>query len=267
MEEKKNRIASAGKWALGVSSAVLIFAAQTKQEEAVSNISGWLKWIGIDRVPAAFAATGIDTWFTIFGVTGLLLTSWWMLRRSQRRWVIESVRKILPKHLQAQTEPVAICDPVLIPGPSPIPNLGLEQAKHEFWTRGRGQKDPIFSGWELIDPLELWQAAYLFAGLHPPEKAPKDDPRITAWMLKFRQCILDETLPVSPSLSAMRRQHADFEKRFGVPALLLSGGKYILGQSFSINNISNNCKVARSDLKQFAETLNLKPGFLFGNDR
>lgn len=118
MEEKKNRVASAGKWGLGVSSAALIFAAQTKQEDAVSNISGWLEWIGVDRMPATFAATGVDTWVTIFGVLGLFMTGWWMLRRSQRKRVIESVRKIFPKHFQAETEAVATCDVAFIPGPS-----------------------------------------------------------------------------------------------------------------------------------------------------
>jgi hypothetical protein len=84
MEEKKSRIASAGTWGLGVSSAAAVFAAQTKREDAVSNIAGWLDWIGIDRLPLVQSADA-DIWATVLGVIGLAVSTLLFFRSRRKR--------------------------------------------------------------------------------------------------------------------------------------------------------------------------------------
>jgi hypothetical protein len=72
----------------------MIFAAQTRPEDATSNIAAWLHWLGIDRVPNILASASVDWWGTILGAITVLYTVWWALRAERKRQVINAVRKI-----------------------------------------------------------------------------------------------------------------------------------------------------------------------------
>jgi hypothetical protein len=79
--------------------AVLIAAAQTKPEDAASNIAGWLKILGIDRVPDFLASQQADLWFTFIGLACVVGAGIFGIRR--RIW---SVPELAPAiEAQAQT--------------------------------------------------------------------------------------------------------------------------------------------------------------------
>lgn len=80
--ENPNRLASVGKWSLGVGGASVIFAAQTRPEEATSSIAAWLHFIGIDQVPSVLAGAYADVWTTLVGAILLLMAVdlWWRAR-------------------------------------------------------------------------------------------------------------------------------------------------------------------------------------------
>jgi hypothetical protein len=71
---------------MGAIGAVLIAAAQTKPEDAQTNIAGWLRRLGIDRVPEPLSAAGADAWTTVAGLTLLVATAglWGWARRRRR---------------------------------------------------------------------------------------------------------------------------------------------------------------------------------------
>ncbi len=69
-----------------VGSVALVAAAQTKPEEAISNIAGWLQCIGVDRVPPFLASAQTDEWVTAIGTAALLASlAWWWWERRRRK--------------------------------------------------------------------------------------------------------------------------------------------------------------------------------------
>lgn len=82
MGEGKSRVGPVA----AVGSVTVIAAAQTKPEDAISNIGGWLKLLGIDRVPPFLATSETDAWVTAIG-SALLIASlvwWWRNKRRHR---------------------------------------------------------------------------------------------------------------------------------------------------------------------------------------
>jgi hypothetical protein len=73
MDRGGSRVARIG----GVCGVVVIAAGQTKPEDAISNIAGWLHVLGIDRVPPSIANAQTDTWVTVAGVMLLLASLGW----------------------------------------------------------------------------------------------------------------------------------------------------------------------------------------------
>src|SRR5258708_14154130 len=64
---------------------LVVAAAQTKPEDAASNIAGWLKWVGVDRIPDALASAQADTWATAVGLLIVFLAAMaWLLWRKRR---------------------------------------------------------------------------------------------------------------------------------------------------------------------------------------
>lgn len=83
-EPNKNPWLSRLYWALGLMGAVFVFCAQTKVEDATSNISGWMQLIGADAVAERLADTAADSWVTAFGVilcAGVIGFNLWRARK------------------------------------------------------------------------------------------------------------------------------------------------------------------------------------------
>ncbi len=59
--------------ALGAVGAAVMTAATISPKDAVSNISGWLEYLGIDQLPTLLEDPGIDKWATVIG--GMLFAS------------------------------------------------------------------------------------------------------------------------------------------------------------------------------------------------
>ena len=68
---KAARLLSAGKLSMFVG-AGLVFVSQTSPEVAKSNVSAWLQFIGIDRVPHVLASTSADTWLLAFAICEII---------------------------------------------------------------------------------------------------------------------------------------------------------------------------------------------------
>jgi hypothetical protein len=66
------RAASISKWAAGGTGGLIVAAAQTKPEDAVSNLSGWAKILGSDTLAVVLSAPNADLWATGVGISLLL---------------------------------------------------------------------------------------------------------------------------------------------------------------------------------------------------
>lgn len=76
--QKTNKIGIAA----GGMGAVMLSLAQTKPEDAISNLAGWLKLVGFDTVPAFLATPQADNWGTATGIVLLVFSvSWWLWKR------------------------------------------------------------------------------------------------------------------------------------------------------------------------------------------
>jgi hypothetical protein len=65
---------------------LLIAAAQTKPEDAASNIAGWLRVLGIDQAPMLFSSQSADAWATLLGgVLIVLAIVLFALRKRRKR--------------------------------------------------------------------------------------------------------------------------------------------------------------------------------------
>lgn len=78
MSETNQKSRAYGLGVIGGVSALTGIALQVKPDEAVSNLSLWLQFFGIDRVPSSLATTQADTWGTAIGlsVTALSFLIW-----------------------------------------------------------------------------------------------------------------------------------------------------------------------------------------------
>jgi len=63
----------------GGAGTLLIAAAQTKPEDAASNIAAWLNVLGVDQVPDVLARASTDMWATLLGATVVALAVAWTL--------------------------------------------------------------------------------------------------------------------------------------------------------------------------------------------
>lgn len=72
------------KWALGALGALIVFATQTKPEDAFSNLQGWTKLLGVDSPPAFLAEPKADAIGAVIGfcLIGAALFLWWRGRNS-----------------------------------------------------------------------------------------------------------------------------------------------------------------------------------------
>lgn len=84
MDEKPNRLKSAGKWSVGAVAGGVIFAAQTRPEDAGSSMAAWLHAFGVDQVPSVLASTSADTWATLFAAPILLVLAWRTYQKKRR---------------------------------------------------------------------------------------------------------------------------------------------------------------------------------------
>jgi hypothetical protein len=69
--------------AAGGLGAVVLGAAQTRPEDAISNLAGWLELLGVNEVPGFIANQQADTWGTMVGIVLLLfgIAMWWRNRQ------------------------------------------------------------------------------------------------------------------------------------------------------------------------------------------
>ena len=88
------RIATGWK-VLGVGGVTVTALAQTKPEDAISNVAAWAKLAGVDDLPIFLSTPGIDKWATFAGVA-IVLVSLLMWRRA--------VVHVHHKELQAQVK-------------------------------------------------------------------------------------------------------------------------------------------------------------------
>jgi LPXTG-motif cell wall-anchored protein len=80
--QKSNKIGLAA----GGLGALVLGAAQTRPEDAISNLAGWLELLGANNVPSFLATTQADNWGTAIGIT-LIASSglWWLWKRQNRQ--------------------------------------------------------------------------------------------------------------------------------------------------------------------------------------
>lgn len=80
--QKSNKIGLAA----GGLGALVLGAAQTRPEDAISNLAGWLELLGVNNVPSFLATTEADNWGTVVGITLVALSAlWWPWRRQSRQ--------------------------------------------------------------------------------------------------------------------------------------------------------------------------------------
>jgi hypothetical protein len=86
MSETNQKPNSKLPFVVGGLGATVTVAAQTKPEDAISNIGGWLKLIGVDQMPDFLATTQTDLWFTAGGLLLVLVAgaNWFYRRRRAR---------------------------------------------------------------------------------------------------------------------------------------------------------------------------------------
>lgn len=71
-------------YAAGGAGAIMLGAAQTKPEDAISNLAGWLELIGFDAIPSFLATRQADNWGTAIGLALIALSGLiWYWRRSR----------------------------------------------------------------------------------------------------------------------------------------------------------------------------------------
>lgn len=69
-------------YAAGGAGAIMLGAAQTKPEDAISNLAGWLELFGISNVPSYLATTQADNWVTSIGLAFIAFSALlWSRRR------------------------------------------------------------------------------------------------------------------------------------------------------------------------------------------
>ncbi len=81
MAKASTKVVMAGGAAAGTA---MIAAAQTKPEDAVSNLAGWLHLLGIDTIPPILNTLAADRWVTWIGVMLIMVTLAWWFRRKWR---------------------------------------------------------------------------------------------------------------------------------------------------------------------------------------
>jgi len=70
------RITTSAKWALTAAGSILIVAAQTKPEDAISNIGGWWSFLSGEPVSGVLAYSHIDALLTAVGVALVVSVVW-----------------------------------------------------------------------------------------------------------------------------------------------------------------------------------------------
>ena len=121
----------------------MIAAAQTKPEDAISNLGGWLKLAGVDHVPAFLNTLQADVWLTALGglvalaSAGVLIGQWW--------------QRDTPS-----SQPSAISEGVAVPPWTPLDDAIRYLAKGSQWGAAQKRTDshfPIRLSIELRDAL------------------------------------------------------------------------------------------------------------------
>lgn len=90
-QPKGGKVCSMGKatYVGGGLGALLIAAAQTRPEEATSNIAAWLQFVGVDRVPGLFASSGVDVAATVAGAFLVVAAVCWAKLRPRKGRQVE----------------------------------------------------------------------------------------------------------------------------------------------------------------------------------
>jgi len=134
-----------------------------------------------------------------------------------------------------------------------------------------------FAGWDLIDPIELWRAAYLCAETPPPESSPQDVPdNVVPWLLKLRQAVVAGDLLTDTSLEELKERKREFETMGGRIATAASLAESFLSgfgvspgrvSGFPIGNVPMSAQATREALATLAGKWGVRPKFLFKEDR
>lgn len=134
-----------------------------------------------------------------------------------------------------------------------------------------------FAGWDLIDPIELWRAAYLCAETPPPESSPQDVPdNVVPWLLKLRQAVVAGDLLTDPSLEELKERKRAIETMGGTIATASSLAESFLGalgvspartSGFPTGNVPMSAHATRGDLATLAGKWGVRPKFLFKDAR
>ena len=200
-------------WFLWVLWGALMLALQVAPEEATSNLSKWVIFFGQERFARFIESPTVDDW--VFRA-GLAIAVIWMGYRIARSWAAKSNHKLRPHSRGAD-----------------YPQLN----------------EPNYHTWSELDPLKLWQVAYLWEGIkpiNPPNIQGKIYRRLEILyraMVNGQLRFANEWDNLSWALPSV------MERTFG-------------SSKIPENIINENTLVTRSALKAYADSIGESPKFL-----